>query len=109
MVGHGRQPFRKLIAARFLHLVAAPTGSLCVCAAFVRLVNDYEVPTLLPDPLTNIVLLRVVQRCDNLRLSLPRVYELLLIVARMDDLETFTEETQELVLPLDGQRCGHED
>ena len=81
----------KLVATGLLHLVAATGRRLGVGAALVRFVDDDEIPALLPDALADVVLLGVVQRCDDLRRTLPRVDELLLVNRREDDLERFAE------------------
>ena len=82
--------------------------ALGVGAALVGLVDDDEVPSLLPDPLAHVVLLGVVHRGDDLVAAVPGVDELLLIDGREDDVERLAEPAKHLVLPLDGQRRGAE-
>ena len=66
-----REPFGELVALRALDLVAAAGGTFGVGAALVGLVDDDEVPMLLPYPLPDVVLLRVVDGGDDLCLPLP--------------------------------------
>src|SRR5437762_1521297 len=101
-----RESLRELITLRLLGLVAASGRTLCVCAAFVSLIDDDEIPTLLPDALANIVLFGVVQRGNYLRGALPRIHELLLVHGREDDVEWFTEPPQKFVLPLNREWSG---
>ena len=63
-------------------------------------VDDDEIPPLLPNAFTDIVLLGVVDGCDDLGLPIPEIQKLLLVIRRMDDLKRFVEETQQFVLPL---------
>src|SRR5216684_1570980 len=106
VVGIRSQVFHELVATGLFNLVAATRGSFGVGAAFVCLIYDHQVPALLPDSLADILLLGIVQRRNHLCGTLPRVYELLLVNRRKDDLERFAEPPQQLVLPLDCQRCG---
>ena len=53
--------------------LTAGADALRVGAAFVRFVDDDQVPALLPDALADIVLFRVVQRGDDLRFPLPEI------------------------------------
>ena len=104
-----REPFGELIPLRPLHFVAPAGRPLRVRAALVRLVDDDQVPVLAPDALADAVLLGVVDRGDHLRLALPQVEQLLLVVRGMDYLERLAEETQQLVLPLEGERGRDQD
>src|SRR5258708_5397603 len=101
MIVSRSQPFGELVALGLIDLVTPASRALCVGAAFVRLINDDEVPTLLPDSLSYIILFRVVKGCDHERFPLPEVDELLLVVARMNDLKRLAKEAHHLVLPLD--------
>ena len=106
VVGVGGQPLGQLVALGLLDLVAAPGTALGVGAALVGLVDDDEVPALLPNALADIVLLGVVERGDDLRRALPGVDELLLVDGREDDVERFAKPAEQFVLPLDRQRRG---
>src|SRR5262249_17834185 len=86
------------------HFVTTAGGALRVGATLVRLVDDDEVPPLLPDALPHVLLLRVVEGGDHLCGALPRIDELLLVDCGEDDVEWLPEPTQELVLPLDRER-----
>jgi len=109
MVTHRGEPLGELVAPSLPDLVLSTARPLGVRAALVSLVDDHEVPSLLPDPLANVVLLGVVQGGDDLRLALPEVEELLLVVARVDDLEALAEEADQLVLPLNRERRWDKD
>src|SRR5690606_24911814 len=63
-----RELLCELVPLRAVHLVAASRSALRVGAAFVSLVDDDEVPALLPDPLSDVVLLGVVYGGDDLGL-----------------------------------------
>ena len=89
--------------------VTAAGRSLGVRTALVGLVDDDQVPALLPDALPYFLLLCVVDRRDDLGLALPEIEKLLLVVRGVDDLERLAEEAQQLVLPLKGQRRWHQD
>ena len=90
VVGRGRQqqqvvavsgePLGELVALRALDIVAAAGRALRVRAALVGLVDDDQVPTLLPDALPHAVLLGVVDRGDDPGLALPEVEKLVLVV-----------------------------
>src|ERR1039458_6290959 len=103
------QLFSELVALGLIDLVTPARRALRVGAALVRFVNDDEVPTLLPDALSYIILFGVVEGGDYKRFPLPEVDELLLVVAGMNDLKRLAEEAHHLVLPLDGQRSRHHD
>ena len=64
-------------------------------------VDDDEIPSLLPDALPDVVLLRVIQGSDDLRGPLPGIDELLLIHRGEDDVERLSEPFEEFILPLD--------
>ena len=99
------KPFSELVPLRALDFVATAHRTLRVGAALVGLVDDDEVPSLLPHPLAHAILFGVVDGRDDLRFPLPQVQELLLIVRGVNDLERLVEEPEQLVLPLDGQWC----
>ena len=103
------QTLGKLIPLRAFDFVLASGRALRVGAALVGFVDDDEVPPFVPYALADIVLLRVVDGCDDLALPLPEVQELLLVVGRVDDLKRLVEEAQHLVLPLNGQGRGDQD
>ena len=99
----------ELVTLGLLRLVAARGDVLGVGAALVGLVNDDEVPALLPDALADVVLLGVVNGGDDLVGPLPGIGELLLVHGREDDVERLAEPAQHFVLPLDRQRRRAED
>ena len=68
------------------------------------LVNDDQIPTLLPDALAHVVLLGVVNRGDDLVGPLPGIGELLLVHRRENDVERLAKPAEHFVLPLDRQR-----
>src|SRR5215510_2913693 len=109
VVGHHCQPLSELVAPGLLDLVTPAARALGVGAALVGLVDDHEIPALLPDALPHVFLLGIVKRRDDVRLALPEVQQLLLVVAGMNDLEALAEESQKLILPLDGQWCRYDD
>ena len=92
-VEYAGEAVRSLIALGLLHLIAAAARTFRICAALVSLVDDDEVPSLLPYTFTHVVLLRIVVRADHLRLALQQVQKLLLIVAGMDDLKGLTKKS----------------
>jgi hypothetical protein len=110
MVGRGREQDHVVSDSgeALGKLVAAHLG-LCVRRALVRLVDDDEVPALLPDAFAHIILLGIVEGRDHLVRALPGINELLLVHGGEDDVERLPEPAQQFVLPLDGQRCGTED
>src|ERR1035441_1593912 len=108
IVGRG-QLFGELVALGLIDLVTPARRALCVGAALVRFINDDQIPTLLPDALSYIILFGVVEGGNHQRFPLPEVDELLLVIAGMNDLERLAEEAHHLVLPLDGQRSGYHD
>src|SRR5262249_33802790 len=61
MVGIVGQAFGHLIALGFLRLIAPSSGMFGVGTTFVRLINNDEVPPLVPDALTHVILLGVVE------------------------------------------------
>ncbi len=77
--------------------------------ALVGLVDDDQVPVLLPDPLADVILLGVVEGGDDLVASLPGVRQLLLVDGREDDVERLAEPALHFVLPLDRQRRRAQD
>src|SRR5437879_1677745 len=93
--GKRRRPLRSLRSS------LSRRSALGVGAALVRLVDDDEVPPLLPDPFPDVLLLGVVDGGDDLGVPLPGVDELLLVDGRKHHRELFAEPTLELVLPLD--------
>ena len=103
------EPLRELVSLRSLDLVPPCGRVLRVGAALVSLVEDDEVPPLLPDPFPYVVLLGVVDGRDDLGFPLPKIQELMLVVRRVDDLERLVEKAEQLVLPLNGQRGRDED
>ena len=103
------QVLGKLESLGLLDFVAAARVSLGVGAALVGLVDDDQVPLLLPDSLAHFIPLGVVHGRYDLGGPLPRVYELLLVHGREDDLELLAEPPLHFVLPLDRQRSRAED
>jgi hypothetical protein len=75
----------------------------------VGLVDNDQIPVLLPDPLADVILLGVVKGGDDLIASFPRVRQLLPVDGREDDVECLTEPALHFVLPLDRQRGGAQD
>ena len=67
-------------------------------------IDDHKVPTLLPYTLTHAFLFGVVDGKYYLRGSLPRVRQLLLVNGGEDDVESFPEPTEHLILPLNSKR-----
>ena len=67
---------------------------LCVGAALVGFVDNDEVPPLLPDAFSDIILLGVVDGRDDLGFSLPQIKKLLLVVCRVNDLERLIERSE---------------
>ena len=57
----GRQAFGKLVALRLFGLGGASAGPLGVGRAFVRFIQDDQIPALLPDALADVVLLGIVE------------------------------------------------
>src|SRR5579859_3378740 len=102
------QLLSELIAFGLIDFIAAASRAFGIRATLVRLVNNHQVPMLLPYPLAHVILLRVIEGRDDLRFPLPKVDELLLVVACVNDLKGLAEEPQEFVLPLDRQRRWHQ-
>lgn len=66
MVGQGGQPLGQLVAPGLFDIVGSAGAALGVGRAFVGLVNDNQVPALLPNPFAYFRLLGVVQRGNDL-------------------------------------------
>ena len=110
MVGLPGEPRGEFVALGRVDLgVAADAARGRAGGALVGLVDDDEVPPLLPDTLAHVVLLGVVERGDDLGVSLPGVDELLLVDGGEDDVERLAEPAEQFVLPLDRQRGRAED
>ena len=75
----------------------------------MRFINDDQIPPLLPNALSYIILFSIIKRSDYERFPLPEIDELLLVVSGVNDLERLAKEAHQFVLPLDGQRGGHHD
>ena len=73
VVGVGGQLLRYLIPLRLLDLIAPRRAALGVGAALVGLVDDDQVPAFAPDPLTDVILLRVVEGGDHLCGAVPGI------------------------------------
>ena len=73
------------------------------------LIDDDQIPVLLPDALADFVLLGVVQRGDDLGAPLPGIDKLLLVNGGKDDVERLAEPALHFVLPLDRQRRRAQD
>ena len=109
VVGVGGQTLRQLVSLRLLRLVPSAGAALRVGAALVRLVDDDQVPSLVPNPLANVVLLGVVERGDDLRGAMPGVDQLVLVNGGENDVKRLAKPAEHFVLPLDRQRGGAED
>src|SRR5688572_10114727 len=101
MVGLFGQLRRQLIALGRIDLWTAPRAArLRAGRAFVGLINDDEIPMLLPDALTDIGLFGVVDRSDNVVVATPRIGKLLLIDRSEYDVEGFAEPSLHFIMPL---------
>jgi hypothetical protein len=108
VIGGVGESFGQLVAFCFFYLVTAFRCALSVGTTLVRLVNDDDVPALLPDPLPHVVLLGIVDGTNHLGVTLPGIHQLLLVDRRKNEVERFPEPAEHFVLPLDRQRCRTE-
>jgi hypothetical protein len=89
------ESLRELIPLRLFDLVTTAARSLGIGTALVRLIDDDQVPLLLPYPLAHIILLGIVERDDDLGLALPEIQKLLLVVPGVNNLKALAEKPQE--------------
>src|SRR5271167_4054509 len=79
VVSLGSQFLGELITLGLVNLVSASGGPFGVGTALVGLINNHEVPSLLPNALSYVLLLGVVNRSDHLVAALPGIRQLLLV------------------------------
>ena len=95
--------FGELVTLGLGDFIAASGRALGVGAALVRLVDDDQIPPLLPDALAHVVLFGIVKRGDDLVGTLPGIRKLLLVHRCENHIERLAEPAKHFVLPLNRQ------
>src|SRR6266478_3383304 len=100
-----RKTFGELIASRLCHFL-----TLRACSAFVRFINDHQVPRNLLQTLGDALLLGEVERGNALAIAIPDIAsQLIADHVGVNYLKRLIEFAIQLLLPLEGQWGGCQD